>query len=235
MTCTLIGCTLNEIEAVQVVLPALRKQPLDEILIVDGGSTDGTVEWCRANGFRVIDHRSGGYGSSIRAGVAAATGDVIIEFPPDGNSDAARIPALMAEIGRGSDFVIVSRYKDGARSYDDDFMTSLGNWLFTFMTNRLFKTKYTDVLVGYRGYRKRAFEKLNWDASGLSWPLQSAVRFAQVPGVRISEIGGDEPDRIGGVRKMRVFRTGWEILKLLVREYRLSKRPGAVLRTQARD
>lgn len=224
MTSTVIGCTLNEIEAVQVVLPELRRQPIDEILVVDGGSTDGTVEWCQANGFRVIDHREGGYGGSIRAGVRAASGEVIIEFPPDGNSLADRIPALLEEIRRGQDFVIVSRYKDGAKSHDDDVMTSFGNWMFTFMTNRLFGTSYTDVLVGYRGYRKRVFDQIPWDASGLSWPLQSAVRFAQFPGVRISEIGGDEPDRIGGVRKMRVFVTGWQILKLLFREYRLMKR-----------
>ena len=224
MRCTLIGCTLNEIEAVQVVLPELRRQPLDEILIVDGGSTDGTIEWCRANGFQVIVHRERGYGNAIRAGVKAATGDVIIEFPPDGNSLADRIPALLEAIHNGCDFVIVSRYKDGAKSYDDDAMTALGNWMFTFMTNRLFGTSYTDVLVGYRGYRKAVFDRIAWDAAGLSWPLQSAVRFAQVPGVRIGEIGGDEPDRIGGQRKMRIFGTGWEILKLLFREYRLMKR-----------
>jgi glycosyltransferase involved in cell wall biosynthesis len=224
MKSTLIGCTLNEIDAVQVVLPQLREQPVDEILIVDGGSTDGTVEWCTSHGFRVIDHRQGGYGSSIRAGVAAAGGDVIIEFPPDGNSLTDRIPALLDEIRKGNDFVIVSRYKGGAKSHDDDFMTAIGNWMFTFMTNQLFGTRYTDVLVGYRGYRKEVFDRIPWDASGLSWPLQSAVRFAQVPGVRISEIGGDEPARIGGQRKMRVFATGWEILKLLFREYRLMKR-----------
>jgi hypothetical protein len=149
---------------------------------------------------------------------------VIIEFPPDGNSLAERIPALLARIESGFDFVIVSRYADGAKSYDDDMMTAIGNRAFTFLTNRLFGTSYTDVLVGYRGYRKSVFDRIAWDASGLSWPLQSAVRFAQVPGIRIGEIGGDEPDRIGGQRKMRVFATGWEVLKLLFREYRLMKR-----------
>ena len=226
MKSTLIGCTLNEIDAVKVVLPELRAQPIDEILIVDGGSTDGTIEWCRANGFRVIEQRTRGYGNAIRAGVAEASGDVIIEFPPDGNSLASRIPALLEKMRSGHDFVIVSRYKDGARSHDDDFMTAIGNRTFTFLTNLLFRTVYTDVLVGYRAYRKGVFQSIEWDASGLSWPMQTAVRFAQVPGIRIGEIGGDEPDRIGGQRKMRIFRTGWEILTLLVREYRLMKRGG---------
>lgn len=219
---TLIGCTLNEIEAVQVVLPELRDYPV-EILVMDGGSTDGTVEWCRENGFRVI-HQEGGYGRAIRAGVEAASHDIIIEFPPDGNSLANRIPALIDKIESGYDFVIVSRYHDGAQSHDDDFMTAIGNRMFTFMTNVLFGTDYSDVLVGYRGYRKEVFESLEWDAMGLSWPLQTAVRFSQVPGVRITDIGGDEPDRIGGVRKMKVFGTGWEILKLMFREYALMKK-----------
>ncbi len=223
MKTSLIACTLNEITAVQVVLPAIRKEWVDEIIVADGGSTDGTVEWCQSNGYRVV-HDSGGYGSAIRAGVAAATGEIVIEFPPDGNSLPERIPALVKAIQDGYDFVIVSRYKDGARSYDDDFMTALGNRMFTFLTNLLFGTHYTDVLVGYRGYRREFFQRLSWDADGLSWPLQEAVRMAQLPGIRIGEVPGDEPERIGGQRKMRVFKTGWEILMLMLRERRRANR-----------
>jgi glycosyltransferase involved in cell wall biosynthesis len=219
MKATLLGCTLNEIEAVQVVLPELRQYPI-EVIVCDGGSTDGTVEWCQQNGFKVV-HQTGGYGRAIRAGVAAASCDIIIEFPPDGNSLASCIPTLIEKIESGYDFVIVSRYYQGARSHDDDFMTAIGNRMFTFMTNLLFRTNYSDTLVGYRGYRKAVFEKLEWDANGLSWPMQTAIRFAQVPGIRIADIGGDEPDRIGGVRKMRIFKTGWEILMLIFREYRI--------------
>lgn len=218
MKTTLIAATLNEIEAVQVVLPQIDKSWVDEILIVDGGSTDGTVEYCQQHGYRVIQQHGRGYGAAIQAGVQAATGDIIVEFPPDGNSLPAKIPEVVAEMHKGYDFVIVSRYKHGARSYDDDIMTAIGNKMFTFFTNVLFGTSYTDVLVGYRAYKKALFPALHLDAEGLSWPAQEAIRFA-THGLQVGEIPGDEPKRIGGQRKMRIFKTGFEILVLIIREY----------------
>lgn len=222
MKSSLIAATLNEIEAVQAVLPQIDKTWVDEIIITDGGSTDGTVEYCTENGYKLVRQTGKGYGAAIREGVKAATGDIIVEFPPDGNSLPEKIPEVIAAVRGGYDFVIVSRYKDGAKSYDDDFMTAIGNKMFTSLTNLMFGTSFTDVLVGYRAYRKEVFEKLHLDANGLSWPLQEAVRFA-ASGYRVGEIGGDEPQRIGGQRKMRVFKTGWEILTLMIREYRKKK------------
>jgi glycosyltransferase involved in cell wall biosynthesis len=220
MKTTLIAATLNEIEAIQVVLPQIDKSWIDEIIITDGSSTDGTVEYCRENGYKVVQQKGKGYGSAIREVVKVARGDIIIEFPPDGNSLPEKIPEVIAAIEKGHDFVIVSRSKDGAKSHDDDFMTAIGNKLFTTLTNILFRTSYTDVLVGYRAYRKEYFHQLNLDADGLSWPLQEAIRFAR-SGVRVGEIPGDEPKRVGVQRKMRVFKTGWEILFVLIHEYRM--------------
>jgi glycosyltransferase involved in cell wall biosynthesis len=215
---TLIGCTLNEIEAVQVVLPQLTKELVDEVLIVDGGSTDGTVEWCKEHHIKVLENVRGGYGAAIRAGVAAAQGEIIVEFPPDGNSLPEKIPEAIAAVEAGNDFVIVSRYKDGARSHDDDFFTAIGNRMFTGLTNFMFHANFTDVLVGYRAYRKAAFMTLALDANGLSWPAQEAIRF-WTGGYQCADIGGDEPERIGGQRKMRIIGTGLEILLVLGKEY----------------
>lgn len=218
MKATLIAPTLNEIEAVQAVLPKIDRSWAEEIIIVDGGSTDGTVQYCKAHGYDVLQLQGRGYGGAIQEGVKKAKGNIIIEFPPDGNSLPEKVPELIRAIEQGSDFVIVSRYKGGARSYDDDFMTAIGNKLFTLFTNILFRTHYTDVLVGYRGYRKELFAPLALDAEGLSWPAQEAIRFAR-RGHRVAEIPGDEPKRIGGQRKMRIIKTGIEILILLIKEY----------------
>jgi glycosyltransferase involved in cell wall biosynthesis len=220
----LIAPTLNEIEAVQVVLPKIDRNWVEQILVVDGGSTDGTVEHCRSQGYDVMELRGRGYGGAVREAVKVAKGDIIIEFPPDGNSLPERIPDLVAEIRNGYDFVIVSRYKGGARSDDDDFLTAIGNKCFTASANVLFGTCYTDLLVGYRGYRKELFAPLRLDAEGLSWPAQEAIRFARA-GYKVGEIPGDEPKRIGGQRKMKIVKTGLEILFLIAREC-FQPRPG---------
>ena len=88
MKTSLVAATLNEIEAVQAVLPQIDKSWVDEIIITDGGSTDGTVEYCKEHGYTVVQQKGKGYGSAIQEAVKVAKGDIIIEFPPDGNSSS---------------------------------------------------------------------------------------------------------------------------------------------------
>jgi glycosyltransferase involved in cell wall biosynthesis len=217
-TTTLLLPTLNEIEAVRVVVPQIDRTWVDEILVVDGGSTDGTVEFLRGLGLTVCSQEKRGYGHAMAYGLRRATGDVVVEFTPDGNSVPADIPRIVAKINEGYDLVIGSRYLEGARSDDDDWLTALGNRLFTTAVNVLFGARYTDVLVGFRAYRRERALELGLDAPGLSWPCQSSIRFARA-GLRVTEIPANEPERIGGERKMRPFRTGWEIVKLIARDF----------------
>ncbi len=215
---TLLAPALNEIEAVQIILPKIDREYVQEIIVVDGGSTDGTVEYCEHNGYRVHKQKGRGYGAGIRDGVSLASGNIIIEFPPDGNSPPERIPDLISKLNEGYDFVIASRYKDGAKSYDDDFITALGNRLFTFLVNFLFRTSYTDVLIGFRAYKKRSFDELNMSAVGLDWSIQMPIKFAK-RGLKVAEVSVDEPKRIGGERKMSPIKTGWRILVVLIKEF----------------
>src|SRR5262245_1981747 len=119
MSVSLIAATLNEIEAVKVVLPKIDRTWVDEIIIVDGGSTDGTVEYCKENGYTVYRQRQKGYGAALCEAIELSRGDFIIEFQPDGNSLPQKIPELIAKISEGFDLVVGSRYKDAAKSLDD--------------------------------------------------------------------------------------------------------------------
>lgn len=216
MTTTLIIPTYNEIDGVKAIMPQIDRSWCDEILVVDGGSTDGTVEWLRENNWNVIQQTKPGIGEAYREAQAVTTGEVILTFSPDGNSVAERIPALVEEMRKGYDLVIVSRYLDGAKSEDDDSLTSIGNFLFTSMINICFGGKYTDTLVIFRAYRREILKTLDIDAPHMTYEVQISIRAAKAK-LRIGEIPGDEPARIGGERKMRPFRVGLEILREIAR------------------
>ena len=209
---------LNEIEAARVIVPQIRREWVDEIIVIDGGSTDGTIEYVRSQGLRVESQAARGFGAGMLQGLNQASGEVVIEFMPDGNSIPADIPRLIDKISEGYDLVVASRYLGGTKSDDDDWLTRIGNAMFTAIVNMLFAARYTDVLVGTRAFRREKALGMNFDAAGLSWPCQSSIRFARSR-LRIAEIAAREPPRIGGVRKMRPFRTGWEITRLIVRDF----------------
>jgi glycosyltransferase involved in cell wall biosynthesis len=211
---TLAILVLNEIESVPKVLPLIDRSWVDEIIVVDGGSRDGTIEWCEANGFRVMRQKRRGYGNGMLELIEIAQGDVIIEFMGDGNCKVDTIPQLLRKIEEGYDLVIGSRYMKGAKSFDDTAMTRFGNWTFTQIINLLFHAKYADAMMGYRAYRKDSFRKLQMDSPGLCFPTQGSIQFARF-GFRVAEIPSDEPARLGGQRKAQNIKTGLELCRMI--------------------
>lgn len=220
MRITLLIPTLNEIEGMRRIMPQVRREWVDEIIVVDGGSTDGTIEYARSLGLAVVRQRARGLRQGMIEALPHVHGNIIITFSPDGNSLPDRIPALAAKAREGYDLVIVSRYCDGARSEDDTWYTALGNWAFTKIVNILFGGHYTDMIVIFRAFRKQMVFGLNLDKDEsyayaerivgikIPWEALMSVRAAKRR-LRIAEIPGDEPKRFDKERRLRLFRIGF--------------------------
>jgi len=219
MTFSLIILCLNEIDSLRVILPRIDRAWVDEIIIVDGGSTDGSIEYAEETGFHILEQKSKGIIGGYREGLEAATGDIVITFTPDGNMIPEKIPELVDKMKQGYDMVIVSRYKDEAKSHDDTLISGFGNWMFTKMVNVLFKANYTDVLGFYRAYKRDLFKNLGIERDlKLSVDTQLCIRCAK-KGLKVAEIPGDEPKRIGGESYRSIIKNGFIELFTIIEEF----------------
>ncbi len=219
MKVTLLVPTLNEAVGMRAVMPKVKKDWVDQILIVDGKSTDATADIAKQMGYDVVIQQSPGIRGAYMDALPYIKGDVILTFSPDGNSIPELIPDVIAKIKEGYDMVIVSRYAKGAKSYDDDAVTAFGNWLFTGTINLLHRANYTDAMVIYRAYPKRLIYDLELDKdksfafeenlfkTKISWEPLLSIRAAKRR-LQVCDIPGDEPAREGGERKLQVLKWG---------------------------
>lgn len=194
---------MNEIAGMRAMMPQIDKSWYDEMIIVDGGSTDGTLEYCREHGYDVFVQQERGVGAAINEGVKRATGDIVIIYAPDGSFLVDRIPMMIEKLKAGADLVNVSRYGFGASSEDDNFFTGTANWLFTRFVNLFFGRKFhfTDFLYTYLGFRRTLLTDLGHDTNLMTWGQLLLLRTLN-HGYKIVEIPGDEPKRIGGAVKV---------------------------------
>ena len=226
MKVTLLIPVINELRGMKEVMPRIQKDWVDEIIVVDGGSTDGSYEYAKQQSHVItIKQKSRGLFNSYLEGAEIAQGDAIITFSPDGNSVPERIPELVQKIKEGYDMVIVSRYCQGAKSEDDNFITAFGNWFFTQTINLLFRGHFTDSLVIFRAWRKDLLETLNLKEGIPQTGFEPTISIRSVKNrLKIAEIPGDEPDRIDNLGKVNHFYAGLAILSCIGREF-FSKSP----------
>lgn len=222
MKITLLALTLNEIDGVKAILPQIDASLIEQILVVDGNSTDGTIEWCRENGYEVYIQKRKGIRYAYFEVLPLIKGDVVVTISPDGNCPMEFLPAILKKMEEGADLVIGSRYLGDAKSEDDDVVTAFGNWLFTGTVNFLHAKgdfRYTDAMVIYRAFKTSLIAELDLDKEEsytlyeklyhtvMSWEPLMSVRALKAK-KRIAEVGVGEPPRIGGDRKLQIFRWG---------------------------
>jgi glycosyltransferase involved in cell wall biosynthesis len=219
MNVTILALTLNEVVGVKAILPRIDRSWYSQLVVVDGGSTDGTIEWCRENGYEVYVQKRAGIRFAYFEILPLIQGDVVLTISPDGNCPPEAIPQILEQMSRGYDLVIGSRYLGPFKSEDDDAVTAFGNWLFTRTVNYLYTADYTDVMVIYRAFRRQLVYELDLDkdlsyalpeklfGTIISWEPLMSVRAAKRR-KRIGEVGVGEPVRLGGKRKLQVIRWG---------------------------
>ena len=192
---------------------------VDEVILVDGHSTDRTIEVARSArpDIVVVEQESRGKGLALQAGFAAATGDIIVMLDADGSMHPAEIDRYVALIASGFDFVKGSRFMAGAHSTDITLLRRLGNNFLLSLANMIYGTRFTDLCYGYCAFRREFLERLALNAAGFEIESQLIAR-ACMAELRITEVPSLESPRRHGESNLRTFRDGRRVLWTLLKE-----------------
>ena len=199
---------------------------VDEVIVVDGHSTDDTVAVARRlrPDAMVIAQPGTGKGDALMAGFAAASGEILVMIDADGSTDGAEIVRFVGALVAGADFAKGSRFSGSGRSDDITGVRRGGNRLLNMLVNGMFRTQFTDLCYGYNAFWARHLEVLAIDCAGFEIETLMNIRAAKA-GLMIQEVPSHERRRIFGASNLRAFRDGWRILKVIIRERAAYQRP----------
>jgi glycosyltransferase involved in cell wall biosynthesis len=210
--------TLNEAENLKWLLPRLPDW-LDEIIIVDGCSTDATVAVSRElrPEVKIVLETRRGKGAALRAGFEAATGDVIVMMDADGSMHPDEIIRFVAALMTGADFAKGSRFMQGAGTSDMTLFRRTGNLGLTLAVRSLYGSSFSDLCYGYMAFWRCHVPLLHSDCDGFE--IETLINIRALKGkLKIIEVASYESDRIHGTSNLRAIPDGWRVLKTILRE-----------------
>jgi glycosyltransferase involved in cell wall biosynthesis len=208
---------------------------VDQLILVDGGSTDDTIEVAEVwwPGIEIVRQTRQGKGDALAVGFAAATSDVVVTIDADGSMDPAEIPSFVdaVEFG-GADFVKGSRLLPNGGSSDLTVLRRCGNAILRGVVNWLFGTGYTDLCYGYNAIRRSELAALGFAEAptesnrfggdiGTGFEIETCLHIrAALARLRITEVPSFEQKRITGTSNLRVVRDGLRVLRAIATEHR---------------
>jgi glycosyltransferase involved in cell wall biosynthesis len=219
--------TFNEAANLPHVFARLPFEQLFEIIVVDGHSTDDTIEIARqlCPSVRILLQDGKGKGNALACGFAAVRGDIIVMLDADGSTDPQEIPAYVDALFEGADFAKGSRFMEGGGSVDITPLRMQGNRFLNGTVNALFGTDYSDLCYGYNAFWSDVRPTINVDCAGFEVETLINVRVAKA-GLNVAEVPSIEHERIHGVSKLRPFRDGFRVLRtILVERFAKPLRP----------
>jgi glycosyltransferase involved in cell wall biosynthesis len=200
--------TLNEEEPIGAVIRAIPRDAVDEVIVVDSGSEDRTVERARDAGARVILETQRGYGRACAAGAQAARDcGVIVFLDGDGSDRPEFVPLLLAPILASThDFVIGTRTRAEREPGSMNTLQIAAGYGAGAVTRLLYGVAYTDMCA-FRAIRREALDQLGMREMTYGWNLEMQMRAARA-GLRILEVPVAYRRRLGGASKVSGTVTG---------------------------
>jgi glycosyltransferase involved in cell wall biosynthesis len=215
--------TLNEAATIAATIRELPRDAVDEVIVADSSSRDGTGAIAQSAGARVVTLVQPGYGRACAAGAAAAGEgcDIILFLDGDGADRADLAEHLVAPIRAGThDFVIGSRVRGerepGSMSWHQVLAGRLAGWLMS----RLYGVRYTDMCA-FRAIGREALARLDMRETGYGWNIEMQMKAART-GLRMLELPVPYRCRAGGSSKVAgtlggSIRAGWRIVLTIAR------------------
>ncbi len=233
-TISVVVPALNEAENLPYVLPLIPFW-IDEVILVDGHSTDGTVDVARTllPAIRVVRQNGRGKGAALRSGFDTATGDIIVMLDADGSTDPREISTYVSALLNGADYAKGSRFAQGGGTADMPLYRQMGNWCFVMIVRLLFGGAYTDLCYGYNAFWADVLPALRLDSDGFEIETLMNVRALQAK-LKVVEVASFEDKRRYGSGRLRAVPDGWRVIRTIFREW-LRRQPRSTRAVPARS
>ena len=217
---TLIIPAKEEANALPMVLNEIFQKKLDlNIIIIIDKNDKETYEAIKKFDCKVIFQSQKGYGNAIIEGIAACETEYSCIFYADGSTDPQYISLMKQKLEKEEhDFIFGSRYEKNAYSYDDNFITKIGNFFFTFLGNFLMKFNISDILFTYIFAKTKSFKSLNLKCNDYCLCLEIPFKI-KLNKFSYSSFPCIERKRFADKKKVKAFSDGMKILIYFFKNY----------------